>query len=87
MTLADWLTAPPCTLACLLWLAFLVTERWFSAWVLTYVTQGLAVLSLIPYLVAGKPGAVVPLALLYGALRAARWAFRADGPNAWLSQS
>jgi hypothetical protein len=82
MRWADWVTAPPCTLAVLLWLACLATERWFSAWVLTYVAQGLTALSVIPYLIAGEPGAVIPLALLFAALMAVRrLAFGADGPR------
>lgn len=80
-TWADWVTAPPCTLAFVLWLAFLVMERWFAAWVLTYVAQGLTALSVIPYLVAGEPGAVFPLALLFGSLWCTRWLFRVDGPR------
>lgn len=80
-TWADWVTAPPCTLAFVLWLAFLVMERWFAAWVLTYVAQGLVALSVIPYLVAGEPGAAIPLAVLWAALLYVRRVFRTDGPR------
>lgn len=81
MTWIGWLTGVPMCAVTLSWLACVGMERWFAAWVLLYVTRGLAVTAGALYALAGHLGALIPFGLLYLLLWGGHWLFPPTGPR------